>query len=184
VPIIEKLLALGEVKIYELVQKVAEHNVYPWSSEPLLALYQKQFVAQAALCELHYLWAVEGKRTLVLTPVSVFAQACTGDSQSAALCEIERTPNFAFYLNTDNFYSATSESVAHLLDGFWKRYDGHVNRLPALNVLNLPEGSSWSTIHARFRELASQHHPDKGGDAAVFVDIRMAFESLRRAKAD
>ena len=46
-------------------------------------------------------------------------------------------------------------------------------------TLGLPEsGASGAEVQRAFRDLALRHHPDKGGDPAVFISVRAAFDEL------
>jgi DnaJ-class molecular chaperone len=56
------------------------------------------------------------------------------------------------------------------------------SRAPAkthYEILGLPPASSYEQLHARYRALAEQHHPDKGGDAEAFKEIALAWGILR-----
>ena len=44
-----------------------------------------------------------------------------------------------------------------------------------LEILNLPDNATLPQIKARWRTLASTHHPDHGGDAEIFNTIRQAY---------
>ena len=35
-----------------------------------------------------------------------------------------------------------------------------------------------SELKARWKELAAQHHPDRGGDLATFIELKEAYERL------
>ena len=48
----------------------------------------------------------------------------------------------------------------------------------AYETLGVPKGASDEEIKRAYRKLASQHHPDKGGDTARFQDIQSAYETL------
>jgi curved DNA-binding protein CbpA len=50
-------------------------------------------------------------------------------------------------------------------------------------VLGLHRGATVEEIKARFRELALQHHPDRGGDAAAFQRVKDAYDSALRDQA-
>ena len=56
------------------------------------------------------------------------------------------------------------------------------------DVLGLPREATQGEVKAAYRKAARAHHPDKGGDAAVFAKVRLAFEVLgdpaRRATYD
>lgn len=45
-------------------------------------------------------------------------------------------------------------------------------------VLGVSRGSSKPQIDARFRELARQHHPDRGGDPSVMATITAAYHAV------
>jgi len=54
---------------------------------------------------------------------------------------------------------------------------------PWWEVLGLHEGASPDVIRARFRELASIHHPDRGGDPRRMVEISRAYTEAQRIRA-
>jgi DnaJ-class molecular chaperone len=49
-------------------------------------------------------------------------------------------------------------------------------------TLGLPPTATVDEVKARWKALASQHHPDRGGDAEVFNTMRQAYnEALKKA---
>jgi hypothetical protein len=54
-----------------------------------------------------------------------------------------------------------------------------VDRRRALAVLGLDEGVDLPGLKQRFRALARDRHPDRGGDPAAFQDLHAAYELLR-----
>lgn len=49
-------------------------------------------------------------------------------------------------------------------------------------VLGVPPASSYQKLHERYRALAVEQHPDKGGDAEKFKAIALAWGVLRDAE--
>jgi len=45
-------------------------------------------------------------------------------------------------------------------------------------TLGIPKTASQDEIKKAYRKLASQHHPDKGGDTARFQEIQAAYDTL------
>lgn len=65
-------------------------------------------------------------------------------------------------------------------------YDGFA-RLPeaqdCFSVLGVSRGAPRETITARYRELAYQHHPDRGGNAETMARINVAYQQALQAAA-
>ena len=45
-------------------------------------------------------------------------------------------------------------------------------------TLGVPRTATPDEIKRAFRKLASQHHPDKGGNTQKFQDIQAAYDTL------
>ncbi|MBF4693814.1 J domain-containing protein [Fusibacter ferrireducens] len=48
-----------------------------------------------------------------------------------------------------------------------------------LEALGLNVHATEEEIKKRFKELAKLHHPDKGGDSSIFIEILDAYEKLK-----
>lgn len=44
------------------------------------------------------------------------------------------------------------------------------------DLMALPSDASLEQVRSRWRALAALHHPDKGGDVAVFQELSEAYE--------
>lgn len=66
-----------------------------------------------------------------------------------------------------------------IFDTFWQRFATEDEQTMALRTLKLKADASRREITRSYRELISQHHPDKGGDRDTFINIRQAYEYLR-----
>ncbi len=53
-----------------------------------------------------------------------------------------------------------------------------MNRAKALTILGLSEGATRDQVVAARRSKLSEHHPDRGGDSALFHDVRTAADFL------
>jgi len=54
-----------------------------------------------------------------------------------------------------------------------------VDRRTALRILGLEADADLATLKRRFRTLARDRHPDRGGDRAAFQDLQAAYERVR-----
>ncbi|ABK43090.1 heat shock protein DnaJ domain protein [Magnetococcus marinus MC-1] len=87
-----------------------------------------------------------------------------------------------YYLDLQQLEQTTRAQVEQLLNDFWarfERFEGLPARSEALAVLDLPGDADAARIKRRYRELAKQHHPDRGGAVERFREIAQAAESLR-----
>ena len=51
-------------------------------------------------------------------------------------------------------------------------------------LLDLPDTATPEQVKLRWRELAAEHHPDKGGDAATFSRLHDQYkQALKHAEA-
>lgn len=178
------MLGYQEIKIYTLVEHVVAAKLYPWSQDPFIAVYQKLFITQAALCQMSLDLQLQGEPSvLVMTPVGAYleqSKPCNGLTGTEAANAARLQPNTAFFFNEANFEGVTAASVQGLLSEFWKEFDVHEGKGPALEVLNLGADASWPQIHRRYRALISLAHPDKGGSESHFIAVRAAYETLKR----
>lgn len=53
---------------------------------------------------------------------------------------------------------------------------GLVRPADAYEALGLGDQVAPTAVKERWRALASEHHPDKGGDAEVFMQLRQAYQ--------
>ena len=86
----------------------------------------------------------------------------------------------AYYLNLDHLKQSSEKSVNHLLNQFWERFFAEDDSIEALQVFELSHPVTSTVIKQRYRQLAMQYHPDRGGDAAQFQKINWAFGILQR----
>lgn len=169
---------------HALIQALQREQVFPeLSSEPQLALFQRHFLVMNALYRLRErLWAEE-QLTLEINPLAIVLRGSVGHTAGRPLSVEDGKVDAAlrnYYLDWNHWRQTTAEDVAALLADFWHRHAGLEQRSEALAVLALPADADWPAIQRRYRECASRHHPDRGGDSAQFLLVREAYEVLRK----
>ncbi len=85
-----------------------------------------------------------------------------------------------YYLELDNLVATGRAEVDTLLQSFWTRYHASGEVSEALALMGLRPPATFSEVQNRYRRLAMQHHPDRGGDAGRLQAINRAMEVLRR----
>jgi DnaJ-domain-containing protein 1 len=101
-------------------------------------------------------------------------------AESAGAALADHDPMRDFYLDLAHLQDTTADDVEQLLGAFWVRYYAGSRRDEALAVLGLDGSADLDAAQRRYRELAMQHHPDRGGDATRFHAIQEAIAILRR----
>lgn len=84
-----------------------------------------------------------------------------------------------YYLDLDQWRTMTRQEAESLLDGFWDRFGKWDQRRDALAVLGLKDPVDERDITRQYHHLAKNHHPDHGGDPAIFRQILNAMDILR-----
>ena len=87
-----------------------------------------------------------------------------------------------FYLDLDNLEDTSLADVEAMLGQFWTRYFANEKRAQALQVLGLELDADNDEVEKRFRALAMQHHPDRGGELDRFQALQEAVAILRRSR--
>ena len=86
----------------------------------------------------------------------------------------------SYYLDWDHFSGATDDSVGQLLDSFWSRFLAQDEKQQALELMQLDVTAGMDQIKRRYRQLAMQLHPDRGGSNEQLAEINWAYETLKR----
>lgn len=84
-------------------------------------------------------------------------------------------------MNDEDYQKIIEEFLFRVYYQHWKEngfYLGDVYDPQLLKMLDLPSHAGYQDIKKRFRELALQHHPDRGGDADRFIELMEIYEQL------
>lgn len=145
-----------------------------------LALFQAHFLTMNALYQIQTANFSRG-RYLKISALNI-EWLTVSDGQSTALSQSEENLQ-AYYCDWNNFSRASTESVESLLDGFWRRFLSQDEKQAALKTLTLEEPVDLGAIKKRYRQLAMEHHPDRGGCAQELAKINDAYDTLKRCYA-
>jgi len=144
-----------------------------------LALFRKHFLMMNALYQLHEELR-EQDIYLHISALNIQIQKLSKTETTALSNDSGFEKLSGYYRDWNNFNQTDDEGVAQLLDQFWKKYLAFEEQGEALICLELQQGVSWEDIQQQYRRLCRQHHPDKGGDTIKFINIRQAYENLKR----
>lgn len=172
----EKTLA-----IHELLQELKTVSKIPSLDDDVqLALFKLNWLMMNALYQLQVQLLDEGYFLSISTlDIHLEPAKLMQFSGSGA---ISTQPLRDYYLNWVHFSDTTKDEVQALLDGVWQVYISGDEQGKAYEVLGLEEGASISMIRKTYRSLAGKYHPDKGGDPVKFMEIRQAYEILKKAR--
>ena len=182
-PLIAPLLALlqqaaGSYKVHELMAALRQQGAIPQlADDEQLQLFRVNFLLMNALYQLQAelyeegWWLVISTLDIRLEPLAKTPEA----SHAFAIGENLRS----YYLDWQVFWQTDREEVEALLGSFWRACERDEHRAEALTLFALPTGAQPDAIRRRWRELALQHHPDRGGNAETFIRIRWAWQCLR-----
>jgi len=170
-------------------RQCSEYDLIRWLQEPGQAVFDKDalsdnlmlfranFLVMHCLYRLQQRWVTDGTGHLEVSALRVQLRTTAYDS-SGAQNVAEHDVMAEYYLNLNNI-DTDSEAVDALLNDFWKRMvqPEHLDADLAILELSLPVSSQ--ELKQQYRRLASEHHPDKGGDASRFREISSAYQRLR-----
>ncbi|MFG0721543.1 DNA-J related domain-containing protein [Pseudomonas sp. GLN_6] len=170
---------LGE---YQLIQLLKARQCVHIPSQPLtdkLTLFRTHFILFNALYRLRdQLWA---KQSGYLQISALNIQLLPYQPGSSEISEHD--PLRDYYLDLSQLNDTEEEDVAKLLLSFWTRMHGSDEKQAALELFELEDSTqalNFATIKHRYRQLVSQHHPDRGGSTARLQSINKAMEILER----
>ncbi len=184
IPILEILKSsTSKIGEYDLICKLEEQGMeYPVTGDSYnVSVFKKHFMTMNALYHLQQDLFGEGYY-LSISALDINIRPLTQSSSISTLIDDAEQKVRDYYLNWQHFENTTEAEVKALLDQFWNQYYAVDKQLDALTVLGLNENAHWHEIKSSYRRLAADHHPDKGGDSALFIEVREAYEILKCCK--
>lgn len=168
-------------KEFELMKHLETHDecIKSVDGTDELSLFKKHFLIMNALYKLQDSYWENDQALLHISATRIYLKETTdGDTSFHPSTDNSNAKLKEYYLDWGNLIEMTQQSVEQLLDEFWIKYYAIDKRSDALNLLGLSTQANHKEIKTKFKNLAAKHHPDKGGDADTFIQIRKAYEIL------
>ena len=168
---------ISEFDLLRTLQQDLDDDFGPELFRDDLEMYRAHFLLFHALYRLsdHLIQQQAGRLDIHVLKIILLPYAEDG---SSALAQPDAMREY--YLNLDNLQDVTLTDVQNLLGQFWTRYFANEKQHEALQVMGLSQPVTQSEIETRYRKLAMQLHPDKGGDGDEFVALQQAVDILRQ----
>ena len=166
---------------YQLIQTLKARRSTHIPHLPLkdpLVLFRTHFLLFNALYRLRdQLWA-EARGHVSISPLCVQLLPYQAGSQALSTGDALRD----YYLDMSHLRDTTERDVERLLSSFWTRMQGGDEKRAALELFELDQNKALklTDIRLRYRQLVSQHHPDRGGSTQRLQTINTAMEILQR----
>ena len=170
-----------QITEYTLIQHLQDADIAPFS---LLKMHQTHELFQAHFMVRHALYRLQqdyhDKHMFHLViELTKLTRLPWQESNATGISDQPDTLR-QYYLNLNNLLVTTPDDVNTLLRDFWQRYITQDNKVEALRVLGLSVNTDFPTARRRYRQLAQQYHPDKGGNTARFQALQDAMATLER----
>ncbi|ETI57813.1 DNA-J related domain-containing protein [Marinomonas profundimaris] len=146
-----------------------------------LLLFRQHFLIMNALYQLQSSLWQEDNLMLSISAMRIHLVSETHIqlSDSTTISDSVDAKLAAYYLDWEEYEKTDVEEVSRLLNSFYKGISLGGDRDSALKTLQIQSNNPTKTvIKQQYRKLAQQHHPDRGGDQDLFIDLRQAYEYL------
>jgi len=162
---------------HDLMRKLADDNpdFGPSAFADELSLFQCHFILY------HHLYRLQDERwneregDLAIHCLKIALRPYPDDAD-----RLPATPDplRTYYLDLSHLENTGKQDVLEMLDTFWLRFARLGHRAEALAALGLADPVDYPEIKRRYRELAMEHHPDRGGELEKLQAINAAMELL------
>jgi DnaJ-domain-containing protein 1 len=146
-----------------------------------LLLFRQHFLIMNALYQLQSSLWQEDNLTLHISAMRIHLVSAMqiNRSDSTTLSDSVDAKLATYYLDWKEYEKTGIDEVSHLLNSFYNGISLSGDRESALKTLQIQSTNPTKTvIKQQYRKLAQQHHPDRGGDQDLFIDLRQAYEYL------
>ncbi|BAN35554.1 DnaJ-class molecular chaperone with C-terminal Zn finger domain [Sulfuricella denitrificans skB26] len=162
---------------HDLIRKLAHDDPAfgPDAYTNELSLFQCHFILFHHLYRLRDMLWNERQGDLAIHCLKIVLHPCPDGTD---LLPTTPDPLLAYYLDLTHLEKTGKQEVLEMLDAFWLRFVRNDRRAEALAELGLADPVDYPEIKRRYRELAMEHHPDRGGEMEKLQAINAAMGLL------
>lgn len=167
----------GGIKEYDLIQELTRAGYDGFSERWMrdsLSLFRGHFSLFHSLYHLRNRLHQEESGCLDINSIRITLEPYTNAQADFAAAD----PLAEYYLDVTNLEKTTREDVEKLLEQFWTCHSQFENKGEALAEFGLEEPVDYRSVKSRYRELAKEYHPDRGGDSERFKELNRAMMTL------
>lgn len=166
---------------YDLIKELKTMG-YPEFEEGMRSgekkLFESHFVLFHVLYSLKNMLSQENREHLSISCLDIRLMVNTPHNQALGYAD----DLAEYYLDWTNLLKTSKGDVQNMLRSFWKKYlvynQVSSKKQQALLVLGLSEPVHQNEIKKRFKKLAFDYHPDRGGDTHQFQQLNAAMQTL------
>jgi len=184
-PLIIPILAIlktatDKIGEYDIICRLEEQGmVFPADNDSYnVAIFKKHFMIMNALYHLQQELFEDGYY-LNITVLDITIEPLGPSTNQQLLMDAAEHNIRDYYLDWRHFDNTSEDEINELLSNFWQMYYAQDKQGEALEILELNSDAGWDRVKRAYRRLAAEHHPDKGGNDARFIEIREAYEVLK-----
>lgn len=181
IPVLEILkTATDKIGEYDIIRRLEEQGmVFPGDNDSYnVAMFKKHFMTMNALYYLQQDLFEDGYY-LNINALDITIEPLGRSTGQQSIIDAAEHNLRDYYLDWCHFDNTSEDEIKELLSNFWQMYSAQDKQRDALATLDLTSDASWSRVKRVYRRLVAEHHPDKGGNDARFIEIREAYEVLK-----
>jgi len=181
IPILEILkTATDKIGEYDILCRLKEQGMvfHGVDDSYNVAMFKKHFMIMNALYHLQQDLFEDGYY-LTITALDISIEPLGPSTNQQTLMGAGEHDIRDYYLDWRHFDNTSEDEINELLSNFWQMYYAQDKQGEALAILELNSDAGWDRVKRAYRRLAAEHHPDKGGNDARFIEIREAYEVLK-----
>ena len=181
IPILDILKdSTDKIGEYDIIRRLEQQGIdFPVDSDSYnVIMFKKHFMTMNALYHLQQDLFEDGYY-LNISALDIAIEPLDESSNEQSLLDSAEHKLRDYYLDWQHFKTTGEAEINELLSGFWNKYHALDKQAEALEILELDSDASWEHVKHTYRRLVTEHHPDKGGNDARFIEIRSAYEVLR-----